>query len=96
MSYSNVIRSAAALIGVLMAAQSMAARPEEGLVCRYEPRPGSRILSHACLTAAQWADIDKRQAGERALFGAASLPQGDPTTVSGGGASQNWGGFQRY
>jgi hypothetical protein len=96
MSYSNVIRGAAALIGVLIAAQSIAATPEEGLVCRYEARGGSRILAHTCLTEAQWAEIVKRQAGERALLGPASLPQGDPTTVSGGGASQNWGGFQRY
>jgi hypothetical protein len=96
MSYSNVLRGAAAFVGVLIAAQSMAAAPEEGRVCRYESRPGSRILSHACLTAAQWAEIDKRQTGERALLSPASLPQGEPSTVSGGGASQNWGGFQRY
>ncbi len=94
MSYSNAIRAAAALIGVLMAAQSIAATPEDGVVCRYEPRPGSRVLSHSCLTEAQWADMDKRQAAINWL-----LPPGTHPGSGGGaaptGASQNWGGPQR-
>ena len=93
MSRSNVIRGAAALIGVLIAAQSIAATPEEGRVCRYDSRPGSRVLSHSCLTEAQWAEMDKRQAAVNWL-----LPPG--THAGGGGAvptgaSQNWGGPQR-
>ena len=77
MSCSHVIRGAVALLGVLVAAQSMAASPEEGLICRYEARPGSRMLSHPCLTQAQWAEIDKREAAVRGLLGASSVQQGD-------------------
>ena len=102
MSYSNAIRGAAVLIGALIAAQSMAATPDEQTVCRYDSRPGSRILSHTCLTQAEWTQIDKRQAATRLLFG------GDPAAMGSGGAgvpgnsivgtsggSNNWGGFQR-
>ncbi len=74
MSYSNAIRGAAALIGVLIAAQSMAAGADEGLVCRYESRPGSRLLSHPCLTEAQWAETDKRQAMANPLRSLTALP----------------------
>ncbi len=97
MSYSNVIRGAAALVGALIAAQSIAATPDE-LVCRYESRPGSRMLSHVCLSEAQWTEMDKRQAAARSslLLGAGSLPQGDASTAASNGPAQNWGGFQRY
>jgi len=94
MSCSNVMRGAAVLIGVLIAAQSMAASPEEQTVCRYDSRPGSRILSHTCLTQAEWMQIDKRQTAMRLLLG------GDPAATGGaapmGSPAQNWGGFQRY
>jgi hypothetical protein len=95
MSYSNVIRGAAALIGVLIVAQSMAATSEEELVCRYEPRPGSRVLSHTCLTEAQWTAIDKAQTAVRALLPAGATSAG-ATGVMQNGPAQNWGGFQRY
>ena len=97
MSYSNVIRGAVALVGVLIAAQSVAATPDE-LVCRYGPRPGSRMLSHVCLSEAQWTEMDKRQAAARSslLLGPGSLPQGDASSAASNGPAQNWGGFQRY
>ena len=81
MSHSNAIRATAAVIGVLMAARSIATTPEEGLVCRYQPRPGSRMLSHACLTEAQWVEMDKREAATKALLGTGALPQGNPAIV---------------
>ena len=100
MSQSNVIRGAAALIGLLIAAQSMAANPEEQTVCRYESRPGSRILLHSCMTEAQWlaADKDKREAAMRLAGGAAAS---NATSIVGSSVvpatpAQNWGGFQRY
>jgi hypothetical protein len=65
MPSTNVLRGAAGLVAVLISAHAMAAQPEEELVCRYQPRPGSRILLHTCLTEAQWAALDKRQAAAR-------------------------------
>lgn len=84
MSYSNVIRGAAALIGVLIAAQSIAATPEEALVCRYESRSGSHIWSRTCLTRPQWAEVAKGQAADPLVRPTALLPSagGGPGTVS--------------
>jgi hypothetical protein len=100
MCRSNVLRGAAALLGALIAARSLAAPPEEQTVCRYESRPGSRILLHSCMTAAQWlaADKDKREAATR-LGGAAAA--GNATSIVGSSIvpatpAQTWGGFQRY
>ncbi len=92
MSRSNAIRGAAVLIGALIAAQATAATPEEQTVCRYDSRPGSRILSHTCLTQAQWVEVDKRPASQFGPAASASLPTGSPQP----GPAQNWGGFQRY
>ena len=61
MSCSNAIRSAAALIGVLVAAQSMAAAPDE-TVCREQPRPGSHIMMRVCATPAERSAMLKRDA----------------------------------
>ncbi len=58
MSYSNAIRRAAGLLGVLIAARSLASPPAE-TVCRDQPRPGSHIVMHTCATEAQWAVAEK-------------------------------------
>ncbi len=61
MSCTNVVRGAAALLGALIAAQSMAATPDE-LVCREQRRPGSRIVMRVCATDAQWTVAATREA----------------------------------
>jgi hypothetical protein len=72
MSYSNVIRGAATLLGALIAAQSMAATPDE-IVCRDYPRPGSHMMMHVCVTQAEWNAMRARDA---AFFQQTGAPQG--------------------
>ena len=69
MSYSNVIRSAAALIEVLVAAQATAATPVQ--LCRDYPRPGSRMLTHVCVTEAEWSALRGREAAFQTASAAA-------------------------
>ena len=71
MSCSNVFRGAAALFGALIAAQSMAATPDEP-VCRDYPRPGSHMMMHVCVTQAEWNAMRARDAAfQTASFAAA-------------------------
>ena len=74
MSYSNVIRCAAGLLGALMAAQTIAATPADELLCRDQPRPGSRIVTRACATEAQWVIMDKRASALRRISGSVEYP----------------------
>jgi hypothetical protein len=78
MTFSHVVRCAAALIGLVIGAQSLAAGSEEQLVCRYEARPGSRILAHPCLTATEWVEMDKREAAMKMILGPGAPSQGNP------------------
>jgi hypothetical protein len=70
MSYSNVISRAAGLLGALIAAQSMAAAPDES-VCRDYPRPGSRMIMHVCVTQAEWTAMRARDAAFQTASSAA-------------------------
>jgi len=72
MSYSNAIRGAVALIGVLVAAQSMAATPDEA-VCRDYPRPGSHMTMHVCVTQAEWNALRARDAAFQTASLAATI-----------------------
>ena len=80
MSRSYAIRSAAALIGIMAAATSMAAKPDEP-VCRDYPRPGSHMMMHVCVTQAEWDAMRAREAA----FQTASLS-------AAGGFSPAWSG----
>ena len=91
MSYSNVIRSAAALLGALIAAQSMAATPDVP-VCRYLPRPGSHMWMHVCVTQAEWIAMQGREAAfQGAASAAGQWGTGNATSVPSVSTS-----FQRY
>jgi len=91
MSCSNVFRGAAALFGALIAAQSMAATPDEP-VCRDYPRPGSHMMMHVCVTQAEWNAMRARDAAfQTASFAAAQGATGNTTAIPTAST-----GFQRY
>jgi hypothetical protein len=97
MSYSNVIRCAASLLGAVIAAQSMAATPDE-LVCHDYPRPGSHMMMHVCVTQAEWnAMLGRDAALQRAA--SASGVQGASAAWANNAPSVNTSAstsFQRY
>jgi hypothetical protein len=94
MAFSSFIRGAATIAGVLIAAQSMAAAPDE-LVCREQLRPGSRIVMRTCATKVEWITIAERDAALRQSGATVSAFFGGSPAASMQGAAQNWGGFQR-
>jgi hypothetical protein len=100
MSYSNVIRCAAGLLGALLAAQSLAAAPDD-VVCRDVPRPGSRIVMHLCATRLEWAASAQRTSTDRRVVPrSAALPpafaMAFPHLGGGGMNTSPSTSFQRY
>ena len=80
MSFANVLRGAAGLLGVLIAAHSMAATPDQQ-ICRDQPRPGSRIVTRICATQAEWLAADKREAVLQRAAGGVEYPVSAGTAV---------------
>ncbi len=61
MSCSNVLGRTIVLLGVLVAAQSLAAAPSQDVVCRDQLRPGSHIAMRVCATPQEWAASRARE-----------------------------------